>query len=290
MRLFAQVVVVVMSLAELVAGCAASSGPSEGPISGDGQAPITVMRVSAVSIGRVDAELTPRVTERAVVCAPLVERARTELCVFPSRTTLVSSLGRAALGIEKLRGNVLDHESLAKLANGSAIGGVDFESSALAAFRDTQMRASLVLGPPKSDAARRVVATESAFWESYVVPVVVPDPERVLLGVPRAEDGGLDAQVLDHEYLHAQFFEDAALEVAVGQCFDALPEVRKAAVTETLRAAAVYDTANPRLVRNEYLAYTLTDGFDGVTDLEGARGELESCLTRARVSVAHATK
>lgn len=273
-----------------LAGCAASTAASDGAVPGEGPAPITVRHVAAVPIGRVEAELAPSANEGVVACAPITELARTEICVFPSRPTLVSSLGRAAFGIEKLRGKVIGHESLAKMAEGGAIGGIDLESSALATFRDAQQRASAALGAPNSEGARRAVAIESAFWDAYVVPVTLADPKRVLLGVPRLEEGGLDAQTLDHEYLHAQFFESAGLEAAVGRCFDALPEARRAAVLETLNDMGVYDTTEPRLVRNEYFAYTLTDGFVGVFALDGARSELESCLAKAGVSPTHAVK
>lgn len=273
----------------LFALATACSGTTESPTTSSGVpgVPFTVRRVGPVSIARVDAELASLAKEEVVACAPIADLARTELCVFQEGATLVASLGRAAFGIEKLGGSVLDHESLAKLSGGGAIAGVDLEASALATFREKHLRVAASLGEPKSDAARRVVAMESEFWTAYVVPVILPDPERVLLGVPRSQDGTVDRQTLDHEYLHAQFFEDTRLEAAVGRCFDAAPAPRRDAVIEHLRSLAVYDVTQARLVRNEYFAYGLTGAFEGEPGLEGLRADLESCLAKEGGSPAH---
>lgn len=106
----------------LFALATACSGTTESPTTSSG-VPFTVRRVGPVSIARVDAELASLAKEDVVACAPIADLARTELCVFQEGATLVASLGRAAFGIEKLGGNVLDHESLAKLSGGARSPG-----------------------------------------------------------------------------------------------------------------------------------------------------------------------
>lgn len=284
---------IVSFVALVLAAC--SSPVSEGDVdadelpSGVSSGGIAIVREPPVSIGRIATVLGPKVRAGAVACAPIGELEHTDFCLFPGHFTLRAALGRAAFGIEKLGGKVLDHESLGRLADGDAVGGVDLESSALSTFHTNWKTVAPKLGQPKSDSSRRAVVVEAAFWDAYVVPVVLGDPKRVLLGVPRSDDGQVDATTIDHEFLHAQFFESARLEVAVGRCFDKLSGARREAVVDYLSSLAVYDVAQSRLVRNEYFAYALTGALDG-GGISGAQSELETCLAAQGAAPKHAAR
>ena len=74
-------------------------------------------------------------------------------------------------------------------------------------------------------------------------------------------------------------FESTTVANATGTCFEKLSPEQRASFLDWIRRAAVYDSNRARLVLNEFVAYGVTGGLEGVEKLAGTADSSAACMS-----------
>jgi hypothetical protein len=208
-------------------------------------------------------------------CAPVAELEGAHACVWSSAVAMNQALIRASLYAEgnfgARRGEIASLDDAAYSQGIRVAGGHDLRREQLGPFWETLGRACAEKGPSYC-----ATAAERELFEAFVLPRLASGAPFVLIAFPT--NGG--QSVIAHEILHAQYFVLPAFRQQVdGFWASAVPEHDKATIRQEL--APAYDVSDDLLVRNEFMAYVLSQGplLQRFTPIYGA--PLRDALSRA---------
>jgi hypothetical protein len=218
--------------------------------------------------------LAPAITAAFAACGEVRELPHTQICVFSHKRFMNLALNRASQWVEA--GELMDHERHALSRQNSQVEGHDLTADSIREFRKVydQRRASMKIpvgnfGPE----VQQIVALERELQDSFIAPTLAKQSDMVLLAV--AMDTDLDA-TLDHEILHAQYFQTPAMRSAVDSYFsNAVSKVDAESITSKLAGSGAYKVTPSQgdsvsvlakkrsLLVNEFQAYMLMRGANG---------------------------
>jgi hypothetical protein len=218
--------------------------------------------------------LAPAITAAFAACGEVRELPHTQICVFSHKRFMNLALNRASQWVEA--GELMDHERHAISRQNAQVEGHDLTADSIREFRKAyeQRHASMKIPVGNFGAeVQQIVALERELHDSFVAPVLAKQSDMVLLAV--AIDTDLDA-TLDHEILHAQYFQTPAMRSAVDTYFaSAVSKADAESITSKLAASGAYKVTPSQgdsapvlakkrsLLVNEFQAYMLMRGASG---------------------------
>lgn len=217
-----------------------------------------------------------------VECVSIAEVSRVVVCVFNTPRFMNYALNRASEWIEVSRARVLTDEEHVRNGNNGVVQGHDLRGEDLRAFDTAWTAARPAFAQPEHEDERATLEIERDFWNAFLRPRLVAQPDLILLAVA----AGTDVEgTLSHEILHAQYFRDPRMREAVHAYWGAMPAPDRDAIRAILAAQYAVD-GDPVLLENEAQAYLLmhrAEDFELAKFVASHAGPLRARLAAAGV-------
>lgn len=197
-------------------------------------------------------------------CREFSQIPGTILCLTGSVEDVARYQGRASLyaegagvdasGVNVGKGQVVERNSVTYAAYRESIGGTDIRAADLQRYYravGSHCQCPCPTGDGCSTGNFCLDTSEQEMYDRVIAPAEARDPNFVVIMAPY--EYGI---IVEHEILHAQYFNDAAYRSAIDDFWaNSLTAAERASVTRTL--GENYDRSDEYLIRNEFQAYAL---------------------------------
>lgn len=209
-------------------------------------------------------EAQSRVKDNQSECREMTQIPGTILCLTGSMSAVSSYQGRASLFAEGAgqdmagevvgKGQLVERNSITYKAYSQQIGGTDIRSADLQRFY-SQVERQCLCAPGCTDENECPTAnyclneSEQEMYDKVIAPAEAGGKPYVVIMAPH--EYGI---IVEHEVLHAQYFNDPAYKEAVDDFWaNGMTAAERASVTRLIGTS--YDKNDEYLVKNEFQAY-----------------------------------
>ncbi len=214
-------------------------------------------------------------------CREFSQIPGTILCLTGSVADVGRYQGRASLfaegagldanGVNVGKGQLVERNSITYATYSQGIGGTDIRSEDLRNYYrsvGSHCQCPCPTGEGCATGNFCLDANEQEMYDRVIAPAEAHNPDFVVIMAPF--EYGI---IVEHEILHAQYFNDAAYRAAVDDFWaNSLTAAEKSSISAALGES--YDKNDSYLIRNEFQAYALkSEGsqFENITRTYGAR-------------------